>query len=50
MAHHLRALLRPSEAWTRELVRCGVRYGVVEVVGARDFSDEDHFIKDIGID
>lgn len=49
VARHLNQLLRPSEAWTRSLVRSGVRGGVAEVVGARDFSDDDRFVEDIGI-
>ncbi len=50
LASHLRALLKPGEPWTRQLVRCGVRYGVVDIVGARNFSDDARFVEDIGID
>ncbi|MCP5556404.1 MAG: hypothetical protein H7A55_01505 [Verrucomicrobiaceae bacterium] len=50
VARHLRLLIKPSETWTRSLVRYGVRCGVIEVVGKRDFSDDDRFIEDIGID
>ncbi len=50
VARHLKRLLKPSENWTRSLVRFGVRYGVTDVVGAQDFSDDDLFIEDIGID
>ena len=49
IAHHLKHLLKPSEKWTRSLVRFGVRYGVIEVVGAREFSDDDRFVEDIGV-
>lgn len=50
VAQHLKCLLKPSETWTRSLVRFGVRYGVFEIVGEREFSDDDRFIEDIGID
>jgi len=49
IARHLKRLLKPSEAWTRSLVRFGVRYGVIDIVGVRDFSDDDRFIEEIGI-
>lgn len=50
LVRHLIQLLRPSESWTRSLVRSGVRYGVSHVVGVRDFSDDDRFIEEIGIE
>ncbi len=46
---HLKSLLKPSETWTRSLVRAGVRYGVLGVVGTREFSDDDRFVEDIGM-
>lgn len=46
---HLKQLLKPSERWTRSLVRFGVRYGVFYVLGDRDFSDDDRFVEDIGV-
>lgn len=49
VARHLRWLLKPSEMWTRSLVRTGVRYGVIDVVGLRNFADDDEFVADIGI-
>jgi hypothetical protein len=50
VARHLRWLLKPSETWTRSLVRSGVRAGVTDVVGAGNFSDDNRFIEDIGMD
>mgnify|MGYP003672799359 CR=1 FL=1 len=50
VARHLKQLFKPTEVWTKSLVRFGVRYGVMNVVGTRIFSDDDRFIEDIGID
>ena len=49
VVRHLNQLRKPEESWTRSLVRSGVRYGVIHVVGVRDFSDNDRFIEDIGM-
>lgn len=50
LACHLRQLRKPHEPWTRSLVRAGVRSGVAYVIGVRDFSDDDRFVQDLGID
>lgn len=50
VARHLHRLRKPSEPWTRTLVRFGVRSGVTCIMGTRNFDDDDDFIKDIGID
>lgn len=44
------ALKTPNEPWTRNEIRTVIRTVVTEVCGAKDFSDDDDFIHDIGID
>jgi len=43
-------LKKPDEPWTQSLVRAGVRAGVYETVGLKDFSDDDLFAEELGID
>ena len=50
VAHAAHALKAPHEQWTRSEIRIVVRTVVTEICGARDFSDDDQFIRDIGID
>jgi hypothetical protein len=49
VAHTAHALKGPEEFWTRSEIRTVVRTVVTDVCGARDFSDDDHFVRDIGI-
>ncbi|SKB03616.1 hypothetical protein SAMN02745166_03857 [Prosthecobacter debontii] len=44
------ALKSPHEPWTRHEIRTVVRTVVTEVCGAKDFSDDDDFVHDIGLD
>ena len=44
------SILKTDERWTRSLVRFGVRASVAEVTGVTDFSDDDRFVEDIGMD
>ena len=45
-----KALKSPDDQWTRQEIRTVVRAITSEISGAKDFSDKDDFIKDIGID
>ena len=49
-ASHLHHLKLEDEPWTEDWIRFGVRAVVGDVVGVNDFSDDDRFIEDIGID
>ncbi|MCB1224415.1 MAG: hypothetical protein KDK99_01275 [Verrucomicrobiales bacterium] len=50
LSRHVHALRNPGEPWTRPWVRQGVRAAVTHVSGVRQFSDDDRFVQDIGID
>lgn len=41
---------RPKQQWKRSEVREVVRQIIREQIGVQDFSDDDHFIRDLGID
>jgi hypothetical protein len=45
-----KSLKAPDEPWTRHEIRTVVRTVVTEVCGAKDFSDDDDFVHDIGVD
>jgi hypothetical protein len=49
VARHPRSLVGLDERWTNTQVRAVVRAMITEIVGAEKFSDDDHFIEDIGI-
>ena len=49
VGHYARTLKQPDAPWTRSQIREVVRIGVTEICGARDFSDDDGFIEDIGV-
>jgi hypothetical protein len=49
VAHAARSLKSPNEPWTHSEIRTVVRRGVTEICGARDFSDDDQFVRDIGV-
>jgi len=44
------ALNDPGGVWTRSQLREIVRSSVTFVTGVKDFSDDDHYVKEIGID
>jgi len=46
----IRHLRPPNGQWTRSLVRTCVRASVIRFVGRKRFSDDAHFVKDIGLD
>jgi hypothetical protein len=43
-------LVQPSERWTRQQLRAVVRTSVDYVAGVKEFSDDDEFVGDMGID
>lgn len=50
VANAARNLKDPGEEWSRQEIRSVVRAVVRAVSGADDFSDDDDFIRDLGID
>ena len=47
---HATKLVSDQERWSRHQIRNVVRKSVEDVAGVRDFSDDDRFFQDIGID
>lgn len=41
---------RERSTWTRNAIREGVRFVIWRELGIRHFADDDHFIRDLGID
>jgi hypothetical protein len=50
VARRAQVLVGPHERWSRQQLRAIVRTSVDYVAGKRDFSDEDKFVGDIGLD
>jgi hypothetical protein len=49
VVHAAHSLKPPGEAWSRSEIRHVVRAGVTEVMGVETFSDDDEFVRDIGV-
>ena len=39
-----------DRAWTRDEVRELVRQTIIEQIGVKEFSDDDEFVRDLGVD
>jgi len=50
IATDAKGLKAPGEPWTRSQIRTVIRAATEEVSGAKDFSDDEGFVRDIGID
>jgi acyl carrier protein len=50
VTHDARGIKSTKPVWTRREVREAVRAVIVDVTGVEDFTDDDDFIYDIGID
>jgi hypothetical protein len=48
-AHYPSYFLSPDERWTHQQIRTVVRAVVKDVVGASNFTDDDDFVKEIGV-
>ncbi len=48
--HAATELKRPGEPWTRSQIRTVVRAAVTDITGLENFSDDDEFIRDLGLD
>jgi hypothetical protein len=48
-AHYPSCFLSPDERWTHQQIRTVVRAVVKDVVGTGDFTDDNDFVKEIGV-
>jgi hypothetical protein len=48
-AHYPSYFLNPEEHWTRPQIRTVVRSVIKDVVGTSDFTDDNDFVKEIGV-